>query len=259
MADSTFCDCSEFQANVDADAYIAAGHRVIIARSHNGFRADHMMPARRDYLRGKPFTAVGYYQYLTKDRDAATQAHEFIATIGTLHANEFPILDLEEGSGSQIARANAWFAVVDAWAGFDASLYTGKSMLDNQLGGAGHWGKRPLWIASYPSSYTPDPSLQPAGADWWQYSDRGHFPGLAGGVDASVFRGTPEQFAATVRPGAPKPAPAPSAGQTRATVLKANGAIETFELLPSGEVLHKWQTAAGNGWVQHWQSLGIPR
>ena len=70
----TFCDISEFQGNFEADPYIAAGHGAVIVRVHNGFRQDHMMPVRRDYCRGKPFKAVGWYQYLTKSRDAAAQA-----------------------------------------------------------------------------------------------------------------------------------------------------------------------------------------
>src|SRR5215472_12687493 len=121
MSDITFADISEFQSNIDADAYIKGGHTVIICRVHNGYRADKMMPGRATYLRGKPFVSVGWYQYLAKDRDAGQQAREFMSVIGRLRPNEFPILDLEEGAGNQTARAESWFKEVDPWAGFLAT------------------------------------------------------------------------------------------------------------------------------------------
>ena len=201
MTDITLADASEYQPNVDADAYIKGGHAVLIVRVHNGYRPDKEMPGRARYLRGKPFVALGWYQFLAEDRDAATQAREFISTVGALHPNEFPILDLEKGRGNQTPRAEAWFKVIDQWAGFQASLYSGSSFIRYQLNTTAHWGSRPLWIASYPNSYQPVPSLEPGGADWWQYTDRGHFPGIPGAVDGSIFHGTAQQFLARVRPG----------------------------------------------------------
>ena len=254
----TFADVSEFQNTFDADAYLAGGYRVVIVRAHNGYRKDNKWPARRDYVRAKPFVAVGYYQYLAKDRDAASQARDFTATIGKLAPNEFPILDLEEGAGDQTGRADAWFRVVDQWAGFMSSLYSGKSVLDNQLGGVARWRDRCLWIASYLGSYSPNMASYPKGAEWWQYSDRGRFPGLAGGVDANVFPGDLQHFLPTVRPGrAPGPTPAPGAGGL-ASVVKPDGRIEVFEEKASGEVVHKWQVKKDDGWVEAWSSLGFP-
>ena len=80
----TFCDIAEFQENFDADAYLKGGYRVVIVRAHNGYRKDKAWPARRDYVRAKPFVAVGYYQYLVKGRDVVEQARDFTATIGRL-------------------------------------------------------------------------------------------------------------------------------------------------------------------------------
>ena len=211
----TFADLSEFQKAFGADAYIKGGYRVIIVRAHNGYRQDNQWPARRDYVRAKPFAAVGYYQYIAKDRDAASQARDFTASIGRLAPNEFPIGDLEEGAGDQTARADAWFRVVDQWAGFKASLYTGKSFLQTNLGGTARWGSRPLWLASYLGSYQADMTQYPPGAEFWQYTDRARFPGLVGGVDGSVFPGSLEQFLPTVRPGRPAPGPKPKPTQSR--------------------------------------------
>ncbi len=54
-------------------------------------------------MRAPLFVALGWYQW---DRlgDAATQAGEFIRTVGELRANEFVVLDLEEGTGKNGAR-----------------------------------------------------------------------------------------------------------------------------------------------------------
>ena len=270
MTDTLLADASEFQADIDADAYIRGGHGVLVCRTHNGNRADRKMPERATYLRGKPFVALGWYQYLVPDVDPATQARQFIATVGNLRQNEFPVLDLEKGRGNQTPRAEAWFKVVDQWAGFQASLYSGSAFFRYQLNTTAHWGQRPLWIASYPNDYQVHPQLEPGGADWWQYSDRSHFPGISGPCDASIFHGTAQQFLARVRPGVtPTPTP-PEGAMAIHAVVKQNGAIELFcevEAGPKkGEVFHTWQNGPNTSWWgaeagkqnAKWQTLGNP-
>jgi GH25 family lysozyme M1 (1,4-beta-N-acetylmuramidase) len=253
MADITFADISEFQESLDADAYIAGGHEVIICRVHNGYRPDHKMPERAVYVRSKPFAAVGFYQYLAASRDAATQAQEFCSTVGRLKANEFPILDLEEGAGDQTPRAHAWFALVDRWAGFEATLYSGASFLRSALGGVASWGARPLWIASYPASFQPVPAAEPHGADLWQYSDRESFPGLAGRVDGSIFHGTAQQLLAVTTGG--RTVPAVTAGEVVAVSRPDGGQAVVTER--AGEVFYAVQDATGGRWSA-WTSLGRP-
>ena len=101
MPDIRLADCSEFQDSIDAPAYLAAGHTTLIVRAHSGYRPDKKWRERRDYLRGFPFTCLGFYQYIVPGRDPAEQARDFIATVGPLRANEFPVGDLEEGAGSR--------------------------------------------------------------------------------------------------------------------------------------------------------------
>jgi len=255
MPDIHFADISEWQANIDADAYIGGGHRVIICRTHNGNRPDRMIPARRDYLRSKPFVALGWYQYLVRNRDAAQQAREFMATVGEIGLNEFPVLDLEEGTGDQVGRANAWFAVVDRWAGFQSTLYAGASMLKGQIGGSARWGRRPLWIASYPATYTANPRFEPPGNTFWQYSDRKTFPGLAGGNDGNIYHGTAEQFLARVRGGRTAPVAPPP--ELDVAVARNGDLLEEFAERPDGEIWHRWQRGEGTPWSD-WYSMGKP-
>ena len=128
-------------------------------------------------------------------------------------------------------------------------------MLGAQLGGPGRWRDRPLWIAAYLNSYSHDMAHYPPGADWWQYSDRERFPGLAGGVDASVFPGDLQEFLPTVRPRRAA-GPVPREGeQSLAVAAMKDGGQETFVEAADGTVWHTWQK---DGAWQPWSSLGRP-
>ena len=198
MTDIRMADISEFQFNIDAPSYLGGGFEVVICRVHNGNRPDLMMTVRRHYLRSHGFVGIGWYQYLVANRDAADQARDFISVVGSLGANEWPILDLEEGAGDQTGRAQEWFSVVDAWAGFPAMLYSGDSMLTNQLGGSDHWQGRPIWVAAYGQG-------EPTQAHTlWQFSDAYNFTGI-GTCDGSIHHDTAEEFMRSVR-GASAPA-----------------------------------------------------
>lgn len=242
-------DVSEFQPNVDAPAYLKAGNECIIARTYNGYRADNTMYNRRDYLRGQPFTGVGWYAYLEDGPDAADQAHAFIQGIGSLRGNEWPILDLEEGSGDQTGRADAWFRVVDNWAGFPAMLYAGASFLKTNLGGAGRWQGRPLWIASYPSSYQPSPSAEPSDPHLlWQFSDRHQFAGI-GACDGNVYHGTAQQFVSAARSqsGGVKP-PTEDEIMALAACVADNGTMHVFYEADDGSVWYTYQPKGKTDW-----------
>lgn len=255
----TFADISEYQERFDADAYLRGGYRVIIVRVHSGYRPDHKWPERLAYVRSKPFTAVGYYQYLAATRDAAAQAREFVACVGVLRPNEFPILDLESGPGDQSPRARAWFDVVDAWARFPATLYSGKAFLDEHLGGPARWRRRPRWIAAYPGGSTPQLAGYPAGATWWQFTDHAQFPGLAGGVDGNVFPDSLDAFLPAARPGSsPAPAPPPQAQGEVAVARMPGGRLEAFCELTDGSVWHAWQQPGRRDRWTGWAPLGTP-
>jgi GH25 family lysozyme M1 (1,4-beta-N-acetylmuramidase) len=252
MPDTRLADISEFQETIDARAYLSAGHSCLIVRAHNGHRPDNKWPGRRDYLRGYPFTALGWYQYLVSSRDAATQARELIKTVGPLRDNEFVILDHEEGAGNQTGRADAWFRQVDTHYGFKATLYAGLAYCRTNLGGWDRWAARPRWLAAYQTAEPRDPH------DLWQHTDNARFPGLAGGVDGNLFHGTDREFLRKMRPGAPPPAAAayvPLEGDTVAA--NHDGRLEAFNVQAS-TVEHRWQQQPNGAWAPGWHSLGAP-
>lgn len=250
MTDIYMADVSEFQGNVDAQKYISAGNECIICRTYNGYRPDNMMPGRRDYLRGQPFTGVGWYAYLEDGVDAVEQAHGFIATIGSLKGNEWPILDLEEGSGDQTGRAQAWFNVVDPWAGFPAMLYAGDAFLKSNLGGAGRWSGRPVWIASYPNSYQPNPGSEPSAAHiLWQFSDRYNFAGI-GNCDGNIHHGPADEFVSTVRAGKSGGVKPPTQEEIMAisACVADNGTMHVFVEDDKGAVWYTYQPKGKTDW-----------
>jgi GH25 family lysozyme M1 (1,4-beta-N-acetylmuramidase) len=257
----TLCDASEFQENIDAPAYLASNHTCLIVRAHNGRRPDNKWPARRDYLRRFSFDALGFYQYLVADRPAVEQARDFISAVGGLRFNEFVVLDCEEGFGDQVARAQAWFAVVDARYGAPSALYSGEAFGDDNLGGWAHWAGRPRWIAAYRR-------VEPnAPHDLWQFADAVPFPGI-GICDGNLFHGTAQQFTETFCGTAPPPLPKPiKEGTVISSAVKSDGRIELFYEAEDGEVLHTWQSAPNSGWAgaekgkryAGWQSMGKPQ
>jgi hypothetical protein len=248
MPDIRMADVSEFQDNVDAPAYIAAGHEIIICRTYNGNRPDHKMPGRRDYLRAQPFKGIGWYAYLEPGPSAEQQAHQFVQTIGHLGPNEWPILDHEQGAGDQRGRAQAWFNVVDAWAGFPAMLYAGDYFLTANLGGSSSWQGRPIWIASYGSR-------EPVQAHTlWQFADNYPFPGI-GRCDGSIHHGTTDEFMAAVRGGhvAPGPGPGPTPPTEEDIVaitseVAANGSLHVFVEAKDGSIWYTWQPKDSTSW-----------
>jgi GH25 family lysozyme M1 (1,4-beta-N-acetylmuramidase) len=249
-----FADISEYQPAFDARKYRDAGNQVIVARVHNGYRPDRMMPGRIAQIRSVNFTAAGWYIYLVKIRDPVVQVTEAIGVIGKLKANEFAIVDHEEGAGSQVARCQQACRTFDRWAGFPCTLYAGQAFYSDHLGGVARW-RRPRWIAKYLDSHRPDMAAYPAGATFWQYSDRGRFTGLPGNVDANIYPGTARRFLADVRAGAPPPAGSVRRDEV-AVGVRPDGRREVFVRDADGIVWHRLQ--GRSGWTGGWQQLGKP-
>jgi len=252
MAFTRLADISEFQPSLDARAYIGGGYSCIIIRAHNGYRNDKIWPARRDYVRQYPFTAIGYYQYLVSSRSSGDQAREFISSIGDLRHNEFVILDHEEGAGDQTPRAESWFAIVDAQYGFPSTLYSGQSYCNTNLGGWDRWRGRPRWLAAYQA-------IEPRDAhELWQNTDSAHFPGLPSAVDGNIFHGTEREFLRKMRPTAPQVATGPDIADlaSKTVIQNKDGRLEEF-VVSKDTIWHQWQDKPNGTWSE-WASLGTP-
>jgi GH25 family lysozyme M1 (1,4-beta-N-acetylmuramidase) len=240
VAEIRLADISEWQPSIDAPAYLAGGHKCLIVRAHSGGRVDNFWPTRRDYLRQYPFAALGWYQYLAGGRDAAQQAHEFVNCVGGIRANEFVVLDSEEGAGSQVARCQAWFDVVDRAYGVPSVLYASESWFSDRLGGAARWSGRARWVAAYRSS---EPTMP---HELWQHSSTASFPGIAGGIDSSVFHGTEAQFLAAMRHGDVQQPPPPEDYMAITSGQTQDGKLHVFVEAKDGSIWYTWQPQPGN-------------
>jgi hypothetical protein len=115
-------------------------------------------------LKANNFPFIGLYHYLVAGQDAVSQAKAFCAWIGPASA-VFPgtvfMLDLEEGSGNQSSRANAWLGYVDHFYGLDklplnmrSWLYSGNSFAQTQGLTPIFNSARHTWVASYKATET---------------------------------------------------------------------------------------------------------
>lgn len=127
-------DVSEFQPDIDWSKVVKAnGGAAIIRVCYGTGCVDKQWAAgRRAAAHKAGVKALGLYQYVRADQDAGAQAAEFVKLVGQLDDGEFAYCDLEEGSGSQLGRADEWLSTVDAtlksYAGYGGAwLYSGES------------------------------------------------------------------------------------------------------------------------------------
>jgi GH25 family lysozyme M1 (1,4-beta-N-acetylmuramidase) len=131
-------DLSEWQGDVDWTPLVASYPAVII-RAYNGYRVDHEFVLNRDHAHAAGVRALGLYAYLVADRNELDQAAEFVHTVGSLRAGEWPIVDCETGAGDQSARVRAWAAHVARALGNEQPwLYSGEAFYREH--GLGHAG-----------------------------------------------------------------------------------------------------------------------
>jgi lysozyme len=105
-----------------------------------------------------------------------------------------PVLDVEvsgEQSPGVIAVAmQQWLDAVQQNLGRTPIIYTAAGFWNTALGGTTSFAGYPLWVAEYTSNSSP---LLPTGfADYvfWQHSQSGSVPGIAGNVDLDQFNGS---------------------------------------------------------------------
>jgi GH25 family lysozyme M1 (1,4-beta-N-acetylmuramidase) len=202
VSDLLVPDVSEWQGDINWQQLVSAGYPAVIVRAYNGYRADHTFALNREHARAAGVRALGLYAYLAADRDPQDQAAEFVHTVGALRAGEWPIVDVETGTGDQSARVRAWSLYVARALGNEAPwLYSGENFYrDHNLQASGVPATR-TWLAAY-GAHEPT-----QGHVLWQYTDHRTVPGITGPVDCSTFHGTVDQLLAAVRPPAPTQGP----------------------------------------------------
>jgi GH25 family lysozyme M1 (1,4-beta-N-acetylmuramidase) len=209
-------DTNEFHPLIDAKKYRDAkesdgtNHPIVIMRATYGTSREDLQYTKSFGQARNAGLLIGHYGYMVASEDAHTQGvffGEMVLNNGGLKAGDSIWCDAEEGAGDQTPRVQAFLRAAhkilhDNHA--DEGVYSGASFWATQLKSMP--STRALrWVAAYGQS---DPKL--AGEDLWQFTDHHVVDGVSGPCDASIFKGTVEDFKKLVMPPATPPPPVSS-------------------------------------------------
>jgi GH25 family lysozyme M1 (1,4-beta-N-acetylmuramidase) len=232
-------DLSEFQASADMGGIKRQNGGAAIVRLAYGDGHDDAtgIRLRKDAAKAG-FRFLGLYMYLVAGQSVLAQAERFVQLAGKLAPHEIPVVDVEEGAGSQLSRARAWLSYVDQHLGLSGLplhrrswLYTGESFASSANLLPIVRSGRHAWIAAYGDT---EPSL---GQTLWQCTDGrtgSHitsWPG-AGKCDTSVFNGTLAELAALINPAGAATAPGLLLEETMPILLNRGAGSKTPIALP---------------------------
>jgi len=188
-------DLSHHNGSVDFSKLLAAGLAfAFVKATEGGFTKDPLYAANYSGLKENQILR-GAYHFFYPQLDAQAQASNFLSVVTQLNAGDLPpVLDVEvsgEQSPSVIAAAvQQWLDAVQQNLGRTPIIYTAAGFWNAALGGTTSFAGYPLWVAEYTSNSSP---LLPTGfADYvfWQHSQSGSVPGIAGNVDLDQFNGS---------------------------------------------------------------------
>lgn len=185
-------DVSYYQETIDWQRVRRAGIRFAFIRVSDGatirdakFAINWAEAKRAGIVRGA-------YQYFRPDQSVTAQADLMIAAMHSRDHDDLPpVIDVEVDAGLAApvvaARAQLWIDRVRRKLGVEPIVYTGSALWRN--GGAGPLATQPLWLAHYTQGC---PTLPAPWTRWtfWQHTERGAVPGIAGPVDLDLFAGT---------------------------------------------------------------------
>jgi lysozyme len=211
-------DVSAWQASIDWHQVASSGVEFAFIRVSDG---THSIDSRfTQNWSGAHSAGVlrGAYQFFRAGQDVTAQANIMINALRTDAGELPPVIDVEDGSiqghtaAQVVAEVRQWIDLVAAATGTTPIIYTGTYVVGSS---SPMYASNPLWEAAYFLDYTSShcPRINDNWDHWtfWQYSDRGHVPGISGNVDMDVFNGTSEQLVAFAGGRAPMPPPPPMA------------------------------------------------
>lgn len=146
---------------------------------------------------------VGAYHFAVpgrSPRDARRQADHLIRTARAQPGDLVPALDLEVDGGLSRGALRRWTTTflgrVEARLGVRPVLYTSPGFAGAELAGVRSLARDhapALWVAHWGTRRPELPADAWAGRGWtfWQWTDRGRVPGIAGPVDRNLYSGPP--------------------------------------------------------------------
>lgn len=135
----------------------------------------------------------GAYHFFIPDKNAATQARIFIASVKLLPGDLPPVLDVEvSGTDKETLKKKLriWLQIVEGYYRVKPIIYTNADFYKKYLGN--DFDEYPLWVAHYYEPHKPRITRSWA---FWQHNDRGNVNGIDHKVDFNVFNGDSTEFA----------------------------------------------------------------
>ena len=201
-------DVSHWQGAVDWEAVKMADIAFAFIKATQGARGtDGQFSANWEAARAEGIVR-GAYHFFSPAVSPALQLANFLEAVRTLEPDDLPpALDLEEDmhngqdrwdgvpQAARVGLAVEWLEGVARQLGRTPIVYTRRGFVSAKLGDVTALARYPLWIAHYGVT---TPHVPPAWARWtfWQHSDRGNVPGVAGDIDCNWFAGSPADLRA---------------------------------------------------------------
>ena len=201
-------DVSHWQGTIDWVRVAGAGKRFAILKASES--TDYVDPTYTTN-RSRAQSAglwTGAYHFARPDgsaNDALREADHFADTVRLGAGDIIPTLDLEATGGLSVAALQAWVTTwlgeVTRRTGVRPMIYTSPAFWRRYMGDSAalaEAGYRILWIAHWGVTSPSVPANNWGGRSWtfWQYSNCGKVPGIAGCVDLDRYRGTELQTVA---------------------------------------------------------------
>jgi lysozyme len=224
-------DVSKWQGTIDWQKVANAGFKYAFIRVSDGINTPDAKFAA-NWTGAKSVGIIrGAYQFFRPSQSVTAQADLMIQKVGPYQPGDLPpVIDVEVDGGlsppTVASKVRQWVDRVQAALGVVPIIYTGKYFWRDEVGSPASFAENPLWIAQY-TSLCPDIPAPWTKWTFWQYTDAGTVPGIAGGVDTNRFNGSLEQLQAFAMGTVPPPPRALPFAWTRNT----NGSY-TFSVAP---------------------------
>jgi len=187
-------DVSHYQGKIDWQKVVAAEQAFAFIKATDGIgTGDSMFAANWKGARSAGIRR-GSYHFFRPLTSPLQQSKSFLAKLGDDLGELPPVLDFEllggASAGQALSGAKEWMDVVEAATGRKPILYTGPSFWSSTLHDAPVFTGHHLWIAQYTSAAAPRIPSPWSKWTFWQHSEMGVVPGIAGFVDLNRFNGT---------------------------------------------------------------------
>jgi lysozyme len=208
-------DVSHHQQAVDWPAIAASGIHFCFIKATEG--SSFVDPRFASNWRGAAEAGIvrGAYHFFHPGEAVTAQADLFLKTVERLETGDLPpVLDLESPQewiaiplANRTSLALSWLETVEQALKVRPIVYLSEAFVTNILQNPKALAQYPLWLALYTSQ--PSPTVPKPWSKWtfWQYTQTGTAPAIAGSVDRNHFNGTRDDLKALAF--APPQIPAP--------------------------------------------------